>query len=102
MKKINTLLMCSALLFGMSSAYAADNMAKDNMAKDNMGKMPWRKTRWAKTRWVNNNRAARRRGQRGYLPVGQVTPFYPLILPPQDRQQGPSKHRETALLRPEL
>ncbi|VFS83979.1 pentapeptide MXKDX repeat protein [Raoultella planticola] len=39
MKKINTLLMCSALLFGMSSAYAADNMAKDNMAKDNMGKM---------------------------------------------------------------
>lgn len=33
MKKINTLLMCSALLFGMSSAYAADNMAKDNMGK---------------------------------------------------------------------
>lgn len=39
MKKMNTLLVCSALFFGISSVYADDNMAKDNMAKDNMGKM---------------------------------------------------------------
>jgi pentapeptide MXKDX repeat protein len=45
MKKMNTLLMCSALFFGISSVYAADNMAKDNMAKDNMGKMSYNCTK---------------------------------------------------------
>lgn len=38
MKKLHTVIMCATLVFGMTTAHAADSMSKDSMAKDGMSK----------------------------------------------------------------